>query len=66
MTVKVGGNALLTSDQRRKIASDALKKLTEEKPDILVTACPLCKKTFVGAGSQQVEDIAQIVAKAMA
>ena len=59
------GNALLTNDQRRKIAGDALKKLTEEKPDILVTACPLCKKTFVGAGSQQVEDIAQVVVKAM-
>ena len=59
------GNAVLTNDQRRKIARDALKKLTEEKPDILVTACPLCKKTFAGAGSQQVEDISQVVAKAM-
>ena len=59
------GNAVLTNDQRRKIANDALKKLTEEKPDILVTACPLCKKTFAGAGSQQVEDIAQVVVKAM-
>ena len=59
------GHALLTADQRRKIASDALSKLTENKPDILVTACPLCKKTFTGAGSQKVEDIAQLVAKAM-
>ena len=59
------GNALLTNDQRRRIAQDALNKLTEEKPDILVTACPLCKKTFAGAGSQQVEDIAQMVLKAM-
>jgi len=59
------GNALLTVDQRRKIARDALKKLTERKPDILVTACPLCKKTFAGAGGQQVEDIAQVTVKAM-
>ncbi|MDR2040369.1 MAG: 4Fe-4S dicluster domain-containing protein [Bacteroidales bacterium] len=59
------GNAVLTNDQRRKIARDALEKLTEEHPDILVTACPLCKKTFAGAGTQQVEDIAQIVVKAM-
>jgi Fe-S oxidoreductase len=59
------GNALLTADQRRKIARDALKKLTEGKPDILVTACPLCKKTFAGAGTQQVEDIAEMVVKAM-
>jgi Fe-S oxidoreductase len=59
------GNAVLTNDQRRKIAQDALHKLTKEKPDILVTACPLCKKTFAGAGSQQVEDIAQVVVRAM-
>ena len=59
------GNAVLTNDQRRKIARDALQKLTKEKPDILVTACPLCKKTFAGAGLQQVEDIAQLVLKAM-
>jgi Fe-S oxidoreductase len=59
------GNAILTNDQRLKIARDALQKLTKEKPDILITACPLCKKTFTGAGSQQVEDIAQVVVMAM-
>jgi len=59
------GNVVLTNDQRRKIARDALQKLTIGKPDILVTACPLCKKTFAGVGSQQVKDIAQIVVKAM-
>ncbi len=59
------GNSVLTNDQRRKIAQDALQKLTEESPDVLITACPLCKKTFAGAGTQQVEDIAQIVVKAM-
>ncbi len=59
------GNAVISNEQRRKIAQDALKKLTVESPDILVTACPLCKKTFAGAGTQQVEDIAQVVVKAM-
>ena len=58
-------NAVLTNSQRRRIARDALQKLTVEKPDILVTACPLCKKTFAGAGQQQVEDIAQVVVKAI-
>ena len=58
-------SAALTTDQRRRIARDALQKLTGEKPDILVTACPLCKKTFAGAGSQIVEDIAQVVVRAM-
>ena len=59
------GNAVLNNDQRFKITRDALQKLTKEKPDVLITACPLCKKTFAGAGSQQVEDIAQVVVKAM-
>ena len=59
------GNAVMTIDQRRKIAQEALKNLTAQKPDILVTACPLCKKTFAGAGSQLVEDIAQVVVRAM-
>ncbi len=59
------GNAVISNEQRRKIAQDALKKLTVESPDVLVTACPLCKKTFAGAGTQQVEDIAQVVYKAM-
>ena len=58
-------NAVLTNSHRRKIAQDALQKLTEEKPDVLVTACPLCKKTFTGAGSQKVEDIAEVVSRAM-
>jgi len=58
-------SAALTNDQRRRIARDALQKLTGENPDILVTACPLCKKTFAGAGSQLVEDIAQVVVRAM-
>ena len=59
------GNAMLNNEQRRKIARDALQKLTKEKPDILITACPLCKKTFAGAGTQQIEDIAQVVVRAM-
>jgi Fe-S oxidoreductase len=60
------GNAVLTNDQRRRIARDALKKLIgEQHPDILVTACPLCKKTFAGAGTLQVDDIAQIAVKAL-
>jgi Fe-S oxidoreductase len=59
------GNAILTADQRRRIAQDALKKLTAGKPDLLVTACPLCKKTFAGAGNQPVKDIAEVVADAI-
>jgi len=59
------GNAVITNDQRRKITQEALHNLTKEKPDILVTACPLCKKTFAGAGSQHVEDIAEVFVRAI-
>ena len=59
------GNAVISGDQRKKIAQDALIRLTREKPDVLVTACPLCKKTFTSIGDQEVADIAQIVVRGM-
>ncbi len=54
----------LTTEQRNKIRDDTLDKLLSRNPDKLITACPLCKKTF-GKGTQVVvEDIAEIVASA--
>jgi len=32
---------------------------------MIATACPLCKKTFAGATSTRVADIAEIVAEAI-
>jgi hypothetical protein len=37
--------------------------LTKSKPDILATACPLCKKSFVHGNKVKVHDIAEIVAQ---
>jgi len=34
-------------------------------PDELITACPLCKKTFVQATETKVSDIAELVAAAL-
>lgn len=51
--------------QRNKIASDAADKLTKNNPDILATACPLCKKSFASATNTRVADISEIVADAL-
>ncbi|NSW95293.1 MAG: 4Fe-4S dicluster domain-containing protein [Bacteroidales bacterium] len=50
---------------RNKIAADAASKLTRNNPDILATACPLCKKSFINATDTKVADISEIAAKAL-
>ncbi|HLN56666.1 MAG TPA: (Fe-S)-binding protein [Bacteroidales bacterium] len=59
------GNLKINSTQKRKIAADAARALTVKNPDILATACPLCKKTFAGATTTKVADIAEIVAESL-
>jgi Fe-S oxidoreductase len=59
-----GSLANLKLDHRKKseIASDVIAELTKCKPDILATACPLCKKTLSKVTDIRVADIAEIVA----
>ncbi|MBK7214645.1 MAG: (Fe-S)-binding protein [Bacteroidales bacterium] len=57
------GDLALNQDQRNIIRDAALDVLLEPKPDFLVTACPLCKKTFSSAGTAKVIDIAELVAQ---
>ncbi|MZP55400.1 MAG: hypothetical protein GT600_08140, partial [Bacteroidales bacterium] len=52
--------------QKNKIAADAASALTKGNPEILATACPLCKKTFTTVTDTRVADIAEIVAEAIA
>jgi Fe-S oxidoreductase len=59
------GNMKISQPQRSKIASDAARALTQGNPDILATACPLCKKTFSPVTQTKVADIAEIIAGAM-
>ncbi len=58
-------NMKIGSEKRSMIASRAAAELTRSKPDILATACPLCKKTFSPATETKVADIAEIVAEAL-
>lgn len=55
----------ITNDQRNKIIDESVAVLVKDKPDMLLTACPLCKKTFSGRSSVAVKDIAELVADSM-
>ena len=59
------GDLSLSMPDRNVIKAETLKVLLQNNPDILATACPLCKKTFVKGVNVQVKDIAEIVANAM-
>ena len=59
------GNLTLSSGKRAEIAADAARTLTLASPDELITACPLCKKTFAQATETRVTDIAELVAAAL-
>ena len=59
------GDLGLTHSQRKAITNDALDLLLSPETDILVTACPLCKKSFSGTGRIEVKDIAELVAERM-
>ena len=58
-------NMKISSGKKKKIASDAATELTKGNPDILATACPLCKKTFSAVTDTRVADISEIVAEAI-
>ena len=58
------GNAILPSEKQQQVRDDALDMLTRCHPDVLATACPLCKKTFAkNHHTVPIKDIAEIVAE---
>jgi Fe-S oxidoreductase len=59
------GDLGLTPSQRKAVTEDALDLLLTPDTDVLVTACPLCKKTFGSSGRVEVKDIAELVAEAI-
>jgi Fe-S oxidoreductase len=58
------GNSILSSEKQQQIRDNALSMLTKSNPDVLATACPLCKKAFAN-GNVKVKDIAEIVVENM-
>lgn len=58
-------NMKVGTQVRSKIAGKAAAELTRTSPDIVATACPLCKKTFSAVTQTRVADIAEIVSEAL-
>ena len=58
-------NLKLDSRKRSLIAKNMASELTSANPDILATACPLCKKTISSATQTRVADISELVAEAL-
>lgn len=56
------GNLEIEAENRSLIAKDVVNELTKPKPDVIATACPLCKKTFIKVADVQVLDIAELIA----
>jgi len=54
-----------TNGQKDLITRDALTVLTDHQPEALVTACPLCKKTFAKHASTPVLDLAEVLYEAV-
>lgn len=59
------GNLKIDSRDRIRIATQTAAELTKGDPDILATACPLCKKTLSAVTGTRVADIAEIAAEAL-
>ena len=57
------GNTVLTLEQQTTIRNNTLACLSEPNPDVIATACPMCKKAFLHGTNATVKDIAEIVAE---
>jgi Fe-S oxidoreductase len=58
-------NLKISSDERKLITRDALDILTRDNPDMLVTSCPMCKKTFAQSAPISVMDIAEVLSRSL-
>ena len=55
------GSFNLTQQERDEITENSVNDLMFNNPDEIVTACPLCLKTFAKKSPVQVKDIAEVV-----
>jgi Fe-S oxidoreductase len=59
------GNLKISQQERNSLRDQAVLDYLWYKPDLLVTACPMCKKTFSRNRNIRVKDLAEVVADAM-
>lgn len=57
------GNTVTDLEQQTLIRDAAMENLTKPKPDLIATACPMCKKAFTRGETFPVKDVAEIVAQ---
>lgn len=57
------GNTVISLEQQSTIRNTALDNLMAPHPDVIATACPMCKKAFKHSTDVNVKDIAEIVAE---
>ena len=55
------GNTAIDNEDQKKIRDAALQNLLKSKPDIIATACPMCKKAFMHGCDFPVKDVAEII-----
>ena len=55
------GSLSLGFDKRKIMTENALRNLTVADPEVIVTACPLCRSTFNRYADRPVKDIAEII-----
>ena len=55
------GSLTMSFDKRKALTENALSNLTVADPDMIVTACPLCRSTFNRYSDRPVKDIAEIL-----
>ena len=55
------GNTAIDREDQKKIRDAALQNLLKSKPDIIATACPMCKKAFMNGSDFPVKDVAEII-----
>ncbi|MBQ2853524.1 MAG: (Fe-S)-binding protein [Bacteroidales bacterium] len=55
------GSITMTIEERDEITTNSIKDLMHNNPEEIVTACPLCQKTFARKSPIAVKDIAEIV-----
>lgn len=59
------GGLKVSFEERKKISAEALDRMNVISSDLLVTSCPLCKKTFSMVSPVPVKDIAELVSESM-
>ncbi|MDP4227188.1 MAG: heterodisulfide reductase-related iron-sulfur binding cluster, partial [Bacteroidota bacterium] len=59
------GNLQISTAQRTAVQKDVVARLSVDNPDIIVTACPSCKKTLNIASPVPVKDIAEIFVQSL-